>query len=169
MSYVDGWAINILLVYIFIFWHLNTLKQKHAICWRLSHQHMTYEWFATCKSQTTGLCVLTYLTNDTLSIISGPALYFFTIYLYRSKHVICWAEPSTYDMFAFLKKNSYVDGSTVNIWHVFMLVSEKINKMLSYVDGSAVNIWQLSNLSYVDSWAINTWLVYILKFWNLNS
>ena len=25
------------------------------------------------------------------------------------------AEPSTYDMFAFLKKNGYVDGSAVNL------------------------------------------------------
>ena len=29
------------------------------------------------------------------------------------------AEPSTYDMFALLKKNSYVDGWAVNIWPVF--------------------------------------------------
>ena len=37
------------------------------------------------------------------------------------------AEPSTYDIFAFKKKNGYV----------FLLVSNKINKKLSYVDGSA--------------------------------
>ena len=50
------------------------------------------------------------------------------------------AEPSTYDMFAFLKKNGYVDGWAVNIWHVFLLFSNKRNKKLSYVDGWAVNI-----------------------------
>ena len=30
------------------------------------------------------------------------------------------AEPSTYDMFVLLKKNGYVDGWAVNIWHVFV-------------------------------------------------
>ena len=49
-------------------------------------------------------------------------------------------EPSTYDMFAFLKMNGYVDGSAVNISHVFKLVSKMRNEKLSYVDGSSVNI-----------------------------
>ena len=68
----------------------------------------------------------------------------------------------------FLKKNGYVDGWAVNIWHVFIQVSKKRNKNISHVDGSAVNIWQLSNLSYVDGWAINIWLVYIFISWNTN-
>ena len=68
----------------------------------------------------------------------------------------------------FLKKNGYVDGWAVNIWHVFIQVSKKRNKNISHVDGSAVNIWQLSNISYVDGWAINIWLVYIFISWNTN-
>ena len=44
LSYVDGWAINIWLVYIFISWNTNILKQKHVICWRLSRQHNRSFW-----------------------------------------------------------------------------------------------------------------------------
>ena len=54
------------------------------------------------------------------------------------------AELSTYNRFAFLKKNRYIDGSVINIW-------------------------QFSNLLYVDVWAINIWLVRIFIFWNLNT
>ena len=49
------------------------------------------------------------------------------------------AEPSTYDMFAFLKKNGYV------------FVSKYANINWTNVDGSAVNIQQVLKLSYVDS------------------
>ena len=62
------------------------------------------------------------------------------------------AEPSTKDMFAFLK-NLYV----------FILDSNKRNKNLSYVEGWAINIWQLliallrnQHMSYVDGSAVNT-------------
>ena len=54
------------------------------------------------------------------------------------------AESSTYVMFAFLKKNRYIDGWAVNIWHVF--VSKYINfKIWKY---KLVVCWWLSSASY---------------------
>ena len=44
------------------------------------------------------------------------------------------AEPSTYDMFALLKKNNYVDGEP-STYAMFALLKKN-----GYVDGSAVNI-----------------------------
>ena len=64
----------------------------------------------------------------------------------------------------FLNKNGYVDGLSVNIWHVFIKVYKKRNKNISHVDGSAVNIWKLSNIWYVDGWAINLLLLYLHIF-----
>ena len=75
-------------------------------------------WGVKIKNMLIHLKLVCYIVSICLNPIHSVVFYHIALSI-QTCHMLM-AEPSTYDMFALLKKNGYVDGWAVNIWHVFV-------------------------------------------------
>ena len=75
------------------------------------------------------------------------------------------AEPSTYDMFAFSKKNEYVDGWAINIWlheyekQIFTLVYSPESAAMTCIDvkKNIFNIFPFYKLQKQEQYSLSVW------------